>query len=171
MPNPRNIECNIYFEQVNFKPNDLERKFSLFCCQKQHPFSRFMKWTYARIQYHLSHWGMLPSSWKSYFTQGTFFQKMRKLWTCLWLWGESWDMLSVKEMRVCLVALIKPINLFTIPSVKNQEKVDSFTSKYRLNFLNVWFSLSSWNPGLRYRELSFSFFFFFLTEVPPFLLS
>lgn len=30
--------------------------------------------------------------------------------------------------------------LLTIPSVKNQEKVDSFTSRDRVNFLSGWFS-------------------------------
>lgn len=58
--------------------NDLGRKLALFFCQKQHSFSGFMKWTYARIQYHLSHWGMFPSSWKSYFTRWHFLSKNEK---------------------------------------------------------------------------------------------
>lgn len=52
-------------------------------------------------------------------------------------------MLSVKESRASSVAVIKPINLLTIPSVKNREKVDSFTPKYRVNFLVVWLSSPS----------------------------
>lgn len=46
-------------------------------------------------------------------------------------------MLSVKGIMVCLVAVIKPINLLTTPSVKNQKKVKSCTSEYRVNFLSM----------------------------------
>lgn len=35
----------------------------------------------------------------------------------------------------------KTYHLLTIPSVKNQEKVDGFTSRARMNFYTVWFSL------------------------------
>lgn len=92
-----------------------------------------MHWTYETIQYHLNHWGLLPSSWKSYFIQWHFsFQKVRKQWSCLILWDSLKKYWSVKQIALSNCSY-KPIRLLNISKTW---KVDRFTRvEIGVNFL------------------------------------
>lgn len=95
---------------------------------------------------------MLPSSWKSYFTQWCFLSKNEKTMNLPCIMGRVLrNAISERDQgrSSCSYKTYHPLKH---PKCQKWGKVDSFTFRDRVNFLTGWFPLPSWNPGLRCLE-------------------
>lgn len=125
-----------------------------------------MQWTYKTIQYHLNHWDLLPSSWKSHFIQWHVLSKSEKTTILPYIMGTVLRNAYQWKRLLCLIAVIKPIRPL---NVSKKGKVDRFTCRDRVNFLTGWFPLpcenqvgAVWNcSGLKLKHL-----FHYLTQCP-----
>lgn len=114
MPKPRNTVQRTFWTSIFLTSWFRKETCFLLLSKVAFFFSGFMHWTYETIQYHLNHWGLLPSSWKSYFIQWHFLSKSEKTMILPYIMGTVLRNTDQWKRLLYLIAVIKPIRLLNI---------------------------------------------------------